>query len=636
MSKIKELEELYLRAKNAYYNEQPIMDDSAFDELEKQLVELQSNVVNVVGSWDRKAKYQHPTPMQSLEKIQCDKVTGEAPIEDFIKWLENRRETISNACVTLRAEQKLDGNAVNLVYENGKILHALSRGDGKLGRDYLGKFDMTQIPTTIPITDKVVEIRCEAVIDKQIFAEKYSQQFKNERNYVAGILNSDDATEEQIKEIELVPVDIRCSANNEIEYQDITIIRDWGFKNYNEINHSNIVFCGKINDAKAFEYAFEKYDEYKRYISRFRIDGMVLKFGAEYREKIGEVEHHPKWAIAIKFKPDNCSTEVIGFEMEMGKTGNFTPVALLKPVDLDGSTVSRASAYNYDFIQKNNLNIGSIVSLVKSGDIIPQIISVDVPSDKGYVDFGVCPYCGSELEIINGKHIHCPNEGCRGKLLQKYLDAVSVLKIYGAGEAFYTQIFDKFSNNPFELFAPNAEDFIRCKIPNGKILDNFIEELHKIKSLTIEQVVALFSYDGMSNDGKTIREIAKKLSGVSYSFANLEKKVVSGWEENEEKYNEVMEMVKYLQEVCDIKVIFVEKPSEETKLIRLTLTGSPKAHGYKTKGEFKQYLVSKGYVVEEVSIKECDCLVTDDLNSNSSKMQNAHKLGKEIKTYSEF
>lgn len=636
MSKIKELEEIYLRAKSAYYNEQPIMDDSAFDELEKQLVELNSKVVNVVGSWDRKAKYKHPTRMQSLEKIQCDKITGEAPIDDFIKWLDSRREIIGSACVTLRAEQKLDGNAVNLVYENGKIKYALSRGDGNIGRDYLGKFDISQIPTIIPIKDKIVEVRCEAVIDKNLFEKKYAEQFKNERNYVAGILNSDDVNEEQKNEIELVPVDVRYSDINEnIEYKDITEIKDWGFKNYNELNYSNIIFCGKANDSHAFNYAFCKYDEYKRYISRFRIDGMVLKFLSEYRNKIGEVEHHPKWAIAVKFKPDNCSTEVIGFEIEMGKTGNFTPVAVLKPVDLDGSTVSRASAYNYDFIQKNKLNIGSIVSLVKSGDIIPQIISVDVPSTNGYEDFNTCPYCGSNLEIVNGKHIHCPNEDCNGKKLQKYLNAVSILKIYGSGEAFYTQIFDNVSDNPFFLFDKNIETILKNHLKNGKILDNFITNLKEIKELSIEQVIGMMSLNGISNDGKTIREIAKKVSDVPYSFVGLEKEVVKGWDKEENKYTELMEHIEYLKN-NDIAVKFIKKPKENVQILKLTLTGSPKEHGFQTKSKFKEYLVGKGFHVEEVSIKDCDYLVTDNLNSTSSKMKNAQKLGKIIKTYSDF
>lgn len=218
ITKLEEREALYLKAKEMYYNEEPIMEDSAFDELEQWLKDNGSEIVKKVGSWDRKAKFPHPSKMGSLEKIQADKSTGEAPWEQFKAWYDNIKNTI-NSDVHIEWSQKLDGNAVNLVYENGTLVRALSRGDGILGRDYLSRIDKSQIPMTIPITDNVVEVRCEAVVEKKIFSEKYARlpeltdeenakRFSNERNYVAGLLNNDDATSEQIKEIHLIPVEM--------------------------------------------------------------------------------------------------------------------------------------------------------------------------------------------------------------------------------------------------------------------------------------------------------------------------------------------------------------------------------------------------------------------------------------------
>ena len=642
--KMGNLEELYLKAKDAYYNDQPIMTDAEFDELEQKLKSEGSSVTTIVGSWDRKAKIKHPSPMRSLEKIQADKTTGEPPVAEFKKWIFDAMDKCGEYAVSVEIGQKLDGNAVNLVYENGLLTHALSRGDGEYGRDYLSKIDLKQIPQYIPfemceIQDEgIVEIRCEAVIAKDTFAKKYADKFSNERNYVAGVLNSDDATEEQRSEIDLVPVEYHQVINNEVVYHDITEIKDWGFAHYNELFQTHTTFAHCENGFESiFTALFEQYESFKYEGSKYRVDGMVFKLASQYRDTFGEVQHHPLWAIAVKFKPEDCVTEVVGFEMNMGKTGTFTPVALLKPVDLDGSIVSKASAYNYSFIQDNRLNIGSIVSLVKSGDIIPQIVNVVTPSEEPYDILGnfKCPYCGNDLIIVNGKHIQCPNDNCFGKRLQKYINGLSALKIYGFGPAMMEDLLGCVTDDTNYLVTTPIE---RIKQDiwgydlTTKVWDNLIDEVSKIKEITIEQVIGLQSYEGISNDGKTIKEIGKKLSGCSYDFTGLEKSVVAGWDEGCEKYNHIMDIVKAI-EANGIKVMFHEE--QPCKLLKLTLTGSPKQFGYATKAEYVEELKRKGYAVEEVSIKACDYLITDDINSNSSKMQNAKKLGKIIKTYGE-
>lgn len=632
------LEELYLKAKDAYYNDQPIMTDSEFDELEQKLKSEGSSVVGIVGSWDRKAKIKHPSPMRSLEKIQANKTTGEAPVAEFKKWMFDAMDKCGEYAVSVEVGQKLDGNAVNLVYENGFLIHALSRGDGEYGRDYLSKIDLKQIPQRIPITNSIVEIRCEAVIAKDTFAKKYADKFSNERNYVAGVLNSDDYTTEQRSEIDLVPVEYHQVVEGNVVYHNIIEIEDWGFKHYNELFQTYTTFTHCENGFEhLFKTLFSQYEDFKYGESKYRVDGMVFKLAADYRDALGEVAHHPLWAIAVKFKPEDCVTEVVGFEMNMGKTGTFTPVALLKPVDLDGSIVSKASAYNYSFIQDNSLNIGSIVSLVKSGDIIPQIVNVVAPSEEPYDIIGnfKCPYCGSDLVVINNKHIQCPNDNCFGKRLQKFINGLTALKLYGLGPSMMEELYGCLEYETYSYLTTPISQVSQDLSANdltSKVWDNFLEELSKIREVTIEQIIALCSYDGISNDGKTIKEIGKKLSGCAYDFTGLEKAVVDGWDEGDEKFNHIMDIVKAVEE-NGIKVIFHEE--QRCKLLKLTLTGSPKQFGYATKAEYIEELKQMGYAIEEVSIKACDYLITDDLNSNTSKMQNAKKLGKTIKTYGE-
>lgn len=631
---LKEKETLYLKAKKTYYDGEPIMTDSAFDLLEKELVEANSGVINIVGAFDRKAKHKHMTPMVSLDKIQANKETGEAPVLEFNEWV-NKMGIKSD--VLLQYEQKLDGNAINIIYINGKADKALSRGDGELGFDYLKRLNKEQIPSEIPNKNKV-EIRCEAVIPLSIFNEKYLKnssddegaKFSNARNYVAGILRNDNSTREQLDEIHVIPVEYReVSEDGKIIYHNIDEIKNFGFKHFDKLVSIRAT-------ASDFEKQFNFFENFRQNVSGYKIDGIVIKTPFEYREKIGETDHHPNWAVAIKFKPENSSTKTLGLELKIGKTGNFTPVVLLEPVDLDGSVVTKASGYNYKFITENLIGEGAIVTLVKSGDIIPQIISVDVMANTPFEMPTKCPHCGNELKIVNDTHLNCDNFECYGRNLYRFISSMDALNIDGVGEAFLEKLYDCGLNIPMMYIGQDfitSEFFIENGMKEGKILDNFVENLNKIKKLTIEQVISLFSFDKMSLGGKTTREVAKKLSGVSYSFFGLEKDVVSKFEDGCVGEKAVREAIEILKSRGIEVEMMKEKPTDTFKVC---LTGSPKPFGFNTKKEFITFLESKGFSVEETNVKECQYLVTDDLSSNSSKMKDAKNKNKNIVQYDYF
>lgn len=625
------IDELYLEAKEKYYEGTPIMEDSAFDELEKQASE---NAKNVVGYWDRKAKFKHPSTMGSLKKIQADKETGEPPFEDFVEWCENSYEVIKDG-FNIEFSQKFDGNAINLIYENGNITKALSRGNGEYGRDYLSKLNIKQIPSNIPIDKNVVEIRCEAVIRKDVFAEKYSDK-SNERNYVAGVLNMDDENLDAYSEIDLIPVEMReVVSDGSIIYHDIKEIENWGFEHYNELDLT-FMRIDAPNEAyikNSFVITYDIYESFKHKFSPYRMDGFVAKINSKFRKEIGETKHHPKWAIAIKFKPENASTEVIGMEINMGKSGAFTPVILLKPVELDGSIVSRVSGYNYKYVKENMIGNGAIVTMVKSGDIIPQIVSIDCKSETPFSFPEKCPYCGNKLEVINNTHLVCTNEYCEGKKLFKFINSFNALELDGVGESLLETIFNCCSQDPL-FYIENSKTitkdyFISKGIKDGKIIENFISKLQDLKEIGIEKVLSFMSIDGISLGGKTTSEIAKKLSNVSYSFNGLEKKVVDGWDEGETKYNQ-FNNVKNAFEKAGIKIIYKE---DTNGYLKLCLTGSPKKFGFSSKKEYLESLGNKGINAIETTVKDCDYLVTDDSKRTSSKMKQAEKLNKKIVEY---
>lgn len=314
-----EIEQKYLKAKESYYNQQPIMSDSEFDELEETLKLHKSKVTQMVGAFDRFAKIKHPSRMVSMQKIQADKINGLPPIDDFSKWVKSI--VIPSKTESILAEFKLDGNAINLVYDNyGDLIYALSRGDGNVGRDYQFKLIKDfhcpfHINHIVDLHAKYLEVRCEAVIRKDTFACKYSKDFSNERNYVAGVLNSDNSSVEAMREIDLIPVDIRVTKEDgSYDYYDtVAVYKELGFTKYDDLMRMNCYYnvADSKHIASKFQTVFNEFKE-KRNSYPYRTDGIVFKFDVDYRRSLGETDHHPNWAMAVKFKPEENITDING------------------------------------------------------------------------------------------------------------------------------------------------------------------------------------------------------------------------------------------------------------------------------------------------------------------------------------
>ena len=284
------------------------------------------------------------------------------------------------------------------------------------------------------------------------------------------------------------------------------------------------------------------------------------------------------------------------------------------------------------------------MSLVKSGDIIPQIINVINDSGEPYNIEAEehCPYCGSPLKVVDDIHIFCSNPECEGIKLKRFINSMEALDVFGCGDAMCETLYYEVSDNPFYyLLCP--KDILQYEMSihgvMNKNMEKFIEEVKSKTSITLETVIAMMSYEGMSNGGKTIKEVAKKLAGIDYTFKGLEKSVVSGWNEGETKRTELDKIVKELNEY-GIEVVYPKENGNAVQnpgsTIRITMTGSPKPYGYATKAVFVKHLEELGYNVEEVDVKKCDILFTDDLSSTTGKMKTASELGKTIKKYGEF
>lgn len=359
-----DLDKLYIKWKKAYYQGNPIASDYEFDELEKHLKstgELEN--IRQVGfqDEDRNAKFNHPTQMLSLAKFQAA-ADGTPPTSQTTNWLNKRIKS-----EVFEATPKFDGNALNLIYKKGYLDAALSRGNGTAGRDYTDKL-IAIVPNFIETPHDLIEVRGEVVIPIKTFNEKYSNEYKNERNFVAGILNRDEDVSEITDGFVFVAVEAKAQNNSENIYLSTEILKTYGF------NLEYPLFVHHFRNT-GFESAYDIMLNYRKQ-SPFRLDGFVIKTSTDLRKELGENSHDPNWAVAIKFPPEEAITKIIRIQWNFGKTGQLTPVAILEPTLLDGTTVQRASVHNYGWMISKGCVPGATVTIAKKGDIIPQIINI--------------------------------------------------------------------------------------------------------------------------------------------------------------------------------------------------------------------------------------------------------------------
>jgi DNA ligase (NAD+) len=622
---IQEKESLYLQAKEAYYIGEPIMSDFEFDTLESELKDSGSSIIHKVGS-TKAGKFDHISPMLSLGKISVYD-NEQLPLSEVSKWMSDSNE--------FEVTPKLDGNAVNLIYEKGKLKLALSRGTGLKGFDITEKLKhIVPALATIPyegIPYELMEIRGEVVLPVSIFNKKYSD-FKNPRNFVAGVLGRDETDPNVVKDFKFVAFELKgyhSTVQGLYEYpqHSTDILGDIGFET---------PYRKSIQNAKEFKETYFEFLNYRENISPYQLDGMVLKMKESDRKDIGYTDHHPKWAIAIKFPPKEAVTTIIDISWKTGTSGEIIPTAVMEPIDLDGSTVSRASLFNWGKVNEMKTFPGAKVLIAKAGDIIPQVYQVVEPSEYQTPPPSHCPSCGTQTRI-DGIHIWCDNQECFSRVISKIEGAIRTFKIENVGsstirkiyEAGFKSILDIFN---FEKF--NEEALIKTGLfKEGRALEIIMENVKGVKSVSISQALMACQFENLG--WATAQELGKFLSGIDHDFKGLNREVVNSiTDEDSDRRKFLMDLINILNN-SGILVTYDEPKVKDNNIIYFEMTGSPGASGFKVKAEFIKYLSDKGYEHHKLN-SECKYLVTDSYTSSSSKMKAAEKLGVEIITYEDL
>lgn len=524
--KIEDLrEELHQHNYNYYTLDEPTISDFEFDLKLKELQELEakhpefydsnSPTLRVGGEITKNfPTVQHQFRMYSLDNSY--------DFDDLEDW-EKRIEKTLNEQVEFVAELKYDGASISILYENGQLIEAVTRGDGFQGDEITANVrTISDIPMKLHGDfPENFYIRGEIYLTRRNFdkinerrAEEGLDLFMNPRNTASGSLKIQDSGEVRKRGLSAV---LYQFISNEVpaatHWELIHKAKSWGFKISEQAK-----LCSNMDEVKEF---ISFWDE-KRHQLPFEIDGIVLKVNSiKQQQKLGYTAKSPRWAMAYKFKAEKVETELEKVTYQVGRTGAITPVANLKPVLLAGTVVKRASLHNEDIIKKLGLHEHDFVFVEKGGEIIPKIVGVNLekrdPENPEIQYIKTCPECGTELVKIEDQAIHfCPNElHCPPQVVGRMIHYVSrkALNIENLGSETIEQLYrEKLVENPADFYALKKEQLLPLERMAEKSAQNIIDGIEKSKEVPFEKV--LFGI-GIKHVGETVaKKLAKNFESI--------------------------------------------------------------------------------------------------------------------------
>lgn len=592
---------LYIKAREAYYNGEEIMTDIEFDALEEKLG-MENRLIGA-PSTSNNYTVPHPFIMGSLKKIQVHKTSD---WDDLYKQLPDvlKRHSV---IVT----PKYDGCSFEMVVKYGKLFSVSTRGDGNWGKDIYRL--MRTMLVKQPINFKLFKsyecliLRGEILISKDTFERKYKNEFKNPRSFVSGMVNSDyDAFNKsefkKASDLEYVIYDYRYILDNilvELDGDDLA----------NIISKTNTVY--KVVRMFSVDIFKEIYEHMKNFRStyKFPLDGFVIKPCLDYRDPVPA--EYPNDCIAIKFEPMVAETTVVNIQWNLGKSGEYYPTLQVKPVILDGKTITNVSGHNYGFIIDKIIGIGSKIVISLAGDIIPFIYEVKT--------FGESIPLPEEPFTIEGCHAYADLSKEQDRR-NKFLNSCEILSIPGLGPALSEQLYNYVENSHRVVsnILRLKPEVIKRAIPS-LLGEKIYKEFKNIRqNITLSKVIQTMCLD--SHGPKVCDALERIILTGEGKLPNYKTEWVLS--EDSKEFSKLRRLLKSIGK--GLKDFHLEE-SNQTLCI---LTGSPKQ--YKTKAEF---LKANPEYKETSSFKEAKVLFTGDLNSTSSKMVKAKKIGLDIREY---
>ena len=632
-----------------YVEDNPSISDFEYDQMFAELKRLEEenplfispdSPTQRVGSVSEKFfPHKHKYRLYSL-----DNTYEYDDLEDWYKKIVKEYNDQELVC-----ELKIDGLAMALTYENGVFVRGVTRGDGITGEDITNNLKTVKaIPLKLfePVS---VEVRGEVYMPKESF-EKLNEEnlkngeklFANPRNAAAGSIRQLDSKITAKRDLSMFCYtaiftgDIKNPPKN--HYDSLMYLKKLGFK----VN-PNIRLCK--NAKEAIEYCKE-WDE-KRFSLDYAPDGVVIKVNDFLvQQEMGFTSRAPKWATAFKFPPEEVTTKLLSIEESVGKTGAITPIAILEPVQLGGSTVARASLHNFDEVGRLDVRIGDRVYIKKAAEIIPKVVKVIEDEEHyklpEYVPPKKCPSCGSELQLHDEEvNLYCDNPDCPAKRCAKIefwvsKDAMDIDKV---GPSVIEQLYTKnFIKTPVDLYKLTMQDFMMLDLVKEKSAFNMYNAIQDSKNKPLSRLLTAF----------TIKNVGKETAGVLASEFGTLDNLMNATIEDLSKVEGVGEIIakdifdffrkpETIQMIEELRSLGVEPAppvqniSDEFKGKTFVLTGTLQNM---TRDEASEIIKQMGGKTSSSVSKNTSFVVAGE--SAGSKLDKAQKLGVIILTENDF
>ncbi|RLB29297.1 MAG: DNA ligase (NAD(+)) LigA, partial [Deltaproteobacteria bacterium] len=510
---LKEIESLREEIRHHNYRyyvlDDPEISDAEYDRLFRRLLELEQQHPDLitpdsptqrVGAEPQETftEVKHRIPMLSLENSFHDQ-----DIRDFDARIKRFLKDPTPFDYTV--EPKIDGLAVELVYEKGALTVASTRGDGFVGENVTPNIKtILTVPLTLiemgkrPIPD-LLEVRGEVYMETEAFESLNRERinknlpvFANPRNAAAGSLRQLNPRITARR-----PLNMFCYGVGEISgdsfdthYELMVGLQEWGLR----VNRPHIRVCGTIEEVIEYCHYLEEHRE----DFPFEIDGAVIKVNSlALQARLGHKARSPRWALAFKFKPTQETTRILRIDVQVGRTGALTPVAHLEPVEIGGVTVKRATLHNEDEINRKDIREGDTVIVQRAGDVIPEVVK-SIPSkrtgqERRFVMPTHCPSCGTKVVKRGDEKIsECPNRRCPGRVKEalKHFISKGAMNIEGLGDKIMAQLLDRgMVTEAADLYHLRYEDLIRLDKIEHKSATNLLNAIEGSKNTTLGKFI---------------------------------------------------------------------------------------------------------------------------------------------------
>lgn len=639
LARMKQLVDTLNEWARLYYEEDaPVVSDAEYDKLYDELrrledengYKLNNSPTRRVGGAPKKKfeQSEHLARLYSLDKCQSK--------DEFEEWCARVVKAVGYL-PELTCEYKFDGLTLNLLYENGRLSKATTRGDGTVGEIVTEQVKtIRKLPTKISFKG-VIEIQGEGIL-RLSQLEKYnstaSEPLKNARNGAAGAIRNLDPAVTEERGLSFMAYNIGYS---EKSFKTQAEMREF-------LKAEGFEVEGAFEVAKGISNAVNFADdtETKRSELDYLIDGVVFKVNdVALRDEIGVTEKFPKWAVAYKFKADEMTTRLNDVVWQVSRSAKLNPIAILEPVDIGGVTVARATLNNYGDIQKKRVRIGDRVFIRRSNDVIPEIMGVATEEDGARVieKPKVCPVCGAPVKEI-GAFLYCTGEECAPQIVSKldHFASKDAMDIDGFSEKTAEQFYNEIGlKDAVGLMRLTSFDLYGLEGFADKKIANLLNAIEASKKTTLDRFVFALGIDGIGK--KTAKDLVKKFGNLdNLKNASIEElNAVDGiggiLAANVYDYFHSEDNLQYIANLIDSGIAFkeTEKKSGVFSGMKVVLTGSLPTY---KRGEATKLIENNGGEVASAVSKSVNLVIAGE--DAGSKLEKAEKLGIRIIDENEF